>query len=664
MPSGRLEAAVRGNAPSRALGVSSTHKARPASVDSLARFLNLTARSMRTVPGSLITGVILAASTWPVVTSFGSTGLDASFVAGLHLASRYGLQFGGDLIYAYGPLGFLGFPQPYIGATSAAAMGAYWLVHASVCVSLVSFAFRAMSVGLALVVSYVAARILGAVAMWELVLVLALYGCAELLRRDWSLRWSVLWAALLPGLASVALFGKFNVGFTALVMATVTVVVTSGRRLLPLLVACAAVVLWPVVVWIAVGQRPEGLLPFLRYSLEIAAGYSSAMGISGTADMSWQYAVAAIAVATVGSLAVASTSWLPTARRLGFLVIIGGFGFATLKAGFVRFDAHSNLVFASAFLATFAVLPRPIARSTTLLALAVTLVGLLGVARLPYTMFLQPVAPAQELLAQVGTIWDPERRAAHALATEESVRAQLAISPEVMVPLAGRTLHIDPDEASVVLAYPDVIWRPPPVFQSFSAYTPALDNLNADFYRSDRAPDVVLRLGPRAIDGRWFWWDSPEATLELVCRYTQRSALPLFYRTEDRCGEPEHLETRTIAYGEPAAIPRVTSPQALVFARVDLDRRPTDSLRTLLFRDDEWRVVFDGTREYRLIPATASGPLILSVPSNLGWVSPWIDGMPSDTLAISPVSSPDPEARVTINFYEVRLSAPPPSDGP
>lgn len=623
----------------------------------LRRLWHAAGRWIRSTPGRLIGGLVLAGSTWPVVAHSGGIGLDASFVAVLHLAERHGLRFGGDIVYAYGPLGYLGFPQPYIGATSIAAMGAYWLVHAAACVSLLVFALRAMPVALAVIVSYIAARMLGVLLMWDLVLVLWLFACAEILRREWSLRGSLTLAVLLPALASVALFGKFNVGLTAFAMATITALVVSRGRRAPVVVLLGSAVIAPVIVWMAAGQMSADLPAFLRYSFEIAAGYSSAMGIGGTPETTWQYAAAATVVGAFAWLTFRSTSLLPPMRRLAFLMVAAGFWFATLKAGFVRFDSHSNLVFATAVLAMFAVLPPKPFRSTTLLALAVAFTALLGAARLPYTHFLQPTAPAEQFIGQIGVIWDPARRAGAARATTESVRAQLPISPELMWPLAGRTFHIDPDEASVILAYPDVIWRPPPVFQPFSAFTPALDELNAEFFRSERAPDVVLRLGPHAIDGRWFWWESPAAMLEVVCHYVQSDEVAVFHRTDNRCGTPEHLGTRIAAHGEPVPIPSPTSLRGVVFARVELDRPVLDRVSTMLFRGDEWFAVFDGARQFRLVPATASGPLILSVPATLGWTSPWTDGMPQGTLSIAPASGSDPEAEVTIHFYEVRLSS-------
>jgi hypothetical protein len=51
-------------------------------------------------------------------------------------------------------------------------------------------------------------------------------------------------------------------------------------------------------------------------------------------------------------------------------------------------------------------------------------------------------------------------------------------------------------------------WRPAPVFQSYAAFIPALDRLDAEHYESARAADLVLLNFP-AIDGRHPFLETP-----------------------------------------------------------------------------------------------------------------------------------------------------------
>src|SRR5262249_42870881 len=61
-------------------------------------------------------------------------------------------------------------------------------------------------------------------------------------------------------------------------------------------------------------------------------------------------------------------------------------------------------------------------------------------------------------------------------------------------------------------------YRPRPVLQSYSTFTPFLQSAHADFFRGPRAPEYVLfSLGP--IDGRLPTLEDGPALVELIQRY-------------------------------------------------------------------------------------------------------------------------------------------------
>ena len=73
-------------------------------------------------------------------------------------------------------------------------------------------------------------------------------------------------------------------------------------------------------------------------------------------------------------------------------------------------------------------------------------------------------------------------------------RALYAIPDRFIKTIGSGTVHIDPYETSAVWAY-DLAWRPAPVFQTYAAYTPALDDLNSESLAT--GPQFVLsRLSP------------------------------------------------------------------------------------------------------------------------------------------------------------------------
>jgi uncharacterized membrane protein len=129
----------------------------------------------------------------------------------------------------------------------------------------------------------------------------------------------------------------------------------------------------------------------------------------------------------------------------------------------------------------------------------------------------------------------------------------------VIAQLEGHTVAIDPYAAAIAPAYPAFTWRPVPIFQSYSAYTAALDGQNADMLRSAARPDRILRqfvprsvrggrTVPYAMDGRDYWFESPEATVERLCRYEEvavSGAYQVLAESGRSCGAETPLATVT-----------------------------------------------------------------------------------------------------------------------
>ena len=78
------------------------------------------------------TGLLVTLLSWPVGIGTPAAGLDSSWLAGLYLAAHDGKAFGSEIVFTYGPLGFLSWPQLWFG----------WLaVLAYIYVSVVYLAF-------------------------------------------------------------------------------------------------------------------------------------------------------------------------------------------------------------------------------------------------------------------------------------------------------------------------------------------------------------------------------------------------------------------------------------------------------------------------------------------------------------------------------------------
>jgi hypothetical protein len=185
------------------------------------------------------------------------------------------------------------------------------------------------------------------------------------------------------------------------------------------------------------------------------------------------------------------------------------------------------------------------------------------------------------------------------------------------------------------------------VFQAYSAYTPALDALNADAVRGAAAPDRILREAPSVqpggtlqipvtIDGRYRWWDQPATTLEIWCRYEEVAASArwqVLARTDRRCEAPQSLATIESGSARTVDVPEAPRDRFLLVRIRGLEPSPLDQLGTVLFKPLEWYALVDGIR-YRLVQTTAADGLLLAVPSAVDGSGSFAFGPPIRTLRI------------------------------
>src|SRR6476660_8660186 len=151
----------------------------------VSRSESLMARA-RDVPwGPAIAILSIAALSWPAPAGPARSGIDPSWAAGLHLAIATGVHFGSDLVWTYGPLGFLAWAWPWFGPETFLAFAFVGVIWVSVCAVIFVGARRVLPIWLAAVVTYAAARASMVLQPYEALLILVFVACAvTLLRRE------------------------------------------------------------------------------------------------------------------------------------------------------------------------------------------------------------------------------------------------------------------------------------------------------------------------------------------------------------------------------------------------------------------------------------------------------------------------------------------------
>ena len=159
----------------------------------------------------VLIGSAIAVVTWPVADAPVKIGVDTSWIVGLHLAARQGLQFGQDIAFTFGPLGFLGWPEPYVAWTSAAALAFVAAIHLAACLTFLHLVRQSVGLPVATVLVLVVAFTFPWIAGWRLFGVLVFVAVATALYRR-STRPSGLPLAIGLGVVvAIAAVGKVNI---------------------------------------------------------------------------------------------------------------------------------------------------------------------------------------------------------------------------------------------------------------------------------------------------------------------------------------------------------------------------------------------------------------------------------------------------------------------
>lgn len=99
-----------------------------------------------------------------------------------------------------------------------------------------------------------------------------------------------------------------------------------------------------------------------------------------------------------------------------------------------------------------------------------------------------------------------------------SLRNETDLSPQFLNLIQERTISILPWDQLIAKGY-GFNFVTFPIPQTYSAYTPKLDAINARFVQGADSPDLILLNGPKAIDGRNPIWEAPLTNIAILCNY-------------------------------------------------------------------------------------------------------------------------------------------------
>jgi len=552
--------------------------------------------------------------------------LDPSWQQVLVDAWIQGRRFGHDLVFTWGPWGFL-FSVFYLPGALDAKLWFEAVGRLGISALLVAVAWPLSPLRR---VAWVAALALFSHNMFDpvAVAVIPAIGAAWLLPGDRPLR-TTLGITALGGLALVKFTLLGLIGVVAAVGAGCLVADRRPKRAATLMAALGASTgLW----WIGAGQQLGDFALWIRLSLDIAAGYASAMSLAPTP----RFLAAGVLVLAAYAVWLLPALWMAASNR--DRLVIAGMAVAPLlvawKHGYTRADGHVMYFFLTALL--MSVLLPVIAgasRWTRFASLAPMVASLVAfelafpgvVASRPGDALARVRLSARRLADLPAFDRDFRHRfdaAASAARLPDEVRRAIGDSHVDLIGYSQGLLHLNGFEH-----------RTRPVIQSYSAYTPFLAERNRAFLATDRAP-AFLVASLETVDGRYPAQDDAPLLVDMPLRYelVYEEARGVLLKRRDVQPPPERLAGDLLLDTEIAPGATLDLPAGRTAAQwITIEAQPSlrARLRSLVLAPSAlfMTLVDDGsnTVHTRVVPAIAADgfllqPRLLGPPDLAGWV--------------------------------------------
>ena len=451
---------------------------------------------------------------FPVYLEHVTPGLDSSWKYGLNRFHDMGILFGKDVVFTYGPLGFL-CHVCNIGSNILESIF-FWVcillvnLYLFSCIAFEKKPIKNYSVNLCISLIFVIIGFPVAGDYYILYLVLlALSLDWYSSGRSWHLPIAIL-------LSSLLFFIKFSAALSAF-SALFTYMIISALAEKKDFIHCAWLfLLLPVLCiggYLLYNPSIDNLFLYLRSAWEISSGYSSAMSL---AQNNGPMIMALLSICMYAAFSL----WILMKKKnagLYMLLFIGPM-FCAYKHGFVRADGHIFVFFRAflLFLSIIAIFKPGI--DMKLIQYRQYACGFWPVILL---LSIVPICHLKPFPSRISKkITARTYNCVHGAVdkVDNPFLSDNQLPPRIVHEVHEAPTTIFPLDISYA-AYNDIEYKPMPVFQAYSAYTPFLDGLNASFFRKNStAPEYVI-LSLETIDDRIPLMEVPRTYLSLVKNY-------------------------------------------------------------------------------------------------------------------------------------------------
>lgn len=370
------------------------------------------------------------------------------------------------------------------------------------------------------------------------------------------------------------------------------------------------------------------LLDFIKGSLELSSGYSSAMSIVASP---WEVGCAILEVAIV--LALLLITNLRREILPGFALSLAFILWMTFKHGFVRQDGHVTIfIFSVPLIVALCVSKLQtsrIARFAFIVnAYVIAMALVYYFVPLPFGQQLyrgnlfQDVLNPTVVANKVSALLNLNQFQRNTNAANITNLSTVKLPQNVQDVLKDKTVDIIPWEVSLVPAN-NLNWKPRPVFQSYAAYTTFLDNANLKSLLGEPRDYIMYQFS--SIDSRHPFVDEPQTLFHVFCNYAPSANFPDFVSTpaipkliilenrhSNRCSSGIEGKELSVSWNQLTEV----SDKVLVRAAIKFEYSILGKIYKTLFRSPPvmMNITFlDGSSySYRIVPENSENSIIVS----------------------------------------------------
>jgi hypothetical protein len=317
---------------------------------------------------------------------------------------------------------------------------------------------------------------------------------------------------------------------------------------------------------------------------------TEAMSLLGDLEEIYLF-IAATAMILVAILADKSSRFFSKSFLLLTYVL---FIFVAFKSGFVRHDGHA-LIAASAIAISAMLLP--FVNRSKLVFLSLFLSMFVWGIIVSHYREVSPNVMYASMAGRYRNAWHGFRiRVTEENYLNEEYDNSLAkIRNQFFLPAFEGTTDIYSTHQAYLIAS-DNVWKPKPVVQSYSAYTPLLAELNDNHLKGDEAPDNILFI-IEAIDGRLPALEDGLSWPTILNRYSIQNFIGPYIHFKKRAlstsGE-EILNKTNIVYNDVHILNNwfeLPDTEKTLFAKVSIESTTLGKIYSLLYKPPQMRMV-------------------------------------------------------------------------